>query len=140
MRVLLDTNILVSYLLRPAGTIQLVVDAGLAGAYQLLIPEALLDELAVTILAKEQLRSRIPEDTLHAFIAELKRVGIEIHLQTFEIPTITRDPKDDYLIAYAVQGEADILISGDQDLLILGQAGKLSFLSPADFIKFLEEN
>ena len=35
------------------------------------------------------------------------------------IPAVTRDPEDDYLIAYALVGRADYLVSGDKDLLVM---------------------
>ena len=138
MRVLLDTNIFVSYLLLPRDPIRLVVDAALAGAYELLMPDALLDELIATISSKDTLRNRIPSELLVEFVDDLKDVATVIPLITEKIQPITRDPKDDYLIAYAVAGDADILVSGDNDLLILGKAGRLNFLSPADFARLLE--
>jgi putative PIN family toxin of toxin-antitoxin system len=138
MRVLLDTNILVSYLLLPRGPIQTVVDAAISGAYELLMPEELLDELTQTIAARDSLRNRIPSDLLIEFINELKIISTEIPIIDVEIQPITRDPKDDFLLAYALAGEADILVSGDDDLLVLGRVDNLSFLSPADFARLLE--
>jgi putative PIN family toxin of toxin-antitoxin system len=138
MRVLLDTNILVSYLLLPRGPIQTVVDAAISGAYELLMPEELLDELTQTIAARDSLRNRIPSDLLIEFINELKIISTEIPIIDVEIQPITKDPKDDFLLAYALAGEADILVSGDDDLLVLGRVDNLSFLSPADFARLLE--
>jgi putative PIN family toxin of toxin-antitoxin system len=140
MRVLLDTNILVSYLLMPRDPIRLIVDAGIVGAYELLIPEELLDELAATISAKESLKTRIPGELLAGFIEELKQAAMVIPWMAEPIEPVTRDPKDDFLIACAVAGQADIIVSGDHDLLILGSAGELHFLSPADFARLLLQN
>lgn len=54
-----------------------------------------------------------------------------------QIPRITRDLKDDYLLAYAVVGEADYLVTGDKDLLVLEKIGEVAIVSPADFAKLL---
>ncbi|HUF37725.1 MAG TPA: putative toxin-antitoxin system toxin component, PIN family [Anaerolineales bacterium] len=137
MRVLLDTNIFVSYLLLPRDPIRLVVDAALAGAYELLMPDALLEELIATISSKETLRNRFPPELLVEVVDDLKDVATVIPLITEKIQPITRDLKDDYLIAYAVAGDADILVSGDNDLLILGTVGHLNFLSSSDFAQLL---
>ncbi len=55
------------------------------------------------------------------------------------IPAVTRDPKDDYLLAYALVGQADYLVTGDGDLLVFGTVGKLSIVSPQSFEQFLKK-
>jgi predicted nucleic acid-binding protein len=50
---------------------------------------------------------------------------------------LTRDPKDDYLLTYALAGQADYLVTGDADLLVLGQVGTVRIVSPADFAALL---
>ncbi len=54
------------------------------------------------------------------------------------IPKVTRDWKDDYLLAYALVGQADYLVTGDNDLLVLQQVGNLSIVSPQEFLKTLQ--
>ena len=54
------------------------------------------------------------------------------------IPTITRDVKDDYLLAYALVGRADYLVTGDKDLLILrGLITGLEIVTPLQFSEIL---
>lgn len=48
---------------------------------------------------------------------------------------ICRDPKDDYLLALAKAAKADLLITGDEDLLVLKKYGKARILKPAAFKK-----
>jgi len=45
--------------------------------------------------------------------------------------------KDDYLLAYAIVGQADFLISGDQDLLVLEKVKNCQVLTPRDFSELL---
>ena len=54
------------------------------------------------------------------------------------IPRICRDPDDDRLIACAVVGEADVIVSGDDDLLALKQVGSIPILTAAQFLEMLE--
>ncbi len=52
-----------------------------------------------------------------------------------EIASFSRDPKDDYLVAYGIVNEAEYLITGDQDLLVLDRVGELQELTPAAFLE-----
>jgi uncharacterized protein len=45
-----------------------------------------------------------------------------------------RDPKDAIIIAAAIAGAAEFIISGDQDLLVLGDVFGIKIRSPRDFI------
>jgi putative PIN family toxin of toxin-antitoxin system len=53
----------------------------------------------------------------------------------FQVRPICRDPKDDYLLALAKAAKADLLITGDDDLLVLKKHGKTRILKPAAFKK-----
>lgn len=141
MRVLIDTNVLISYLLSPRrpGAIRTIVRGFLEEQFTLLLPEDLLQETLKTVRDKPRLAKRISPPELTEFISILEEFGEEIARIEEPIPTITRDPKDDYLLAYALVGKADYLVSGDKDLLVLqGQFSDLSILTPAQFAEMLE--
>jgi len=54
------------------------------------------------------------------------------------IPAVTRDPKDDYLLAHALVGGADCLVTGDEDLLTLQQqVHELEILTHRQFCELL---
>ncbi|MEJ2750687.1 MAG: putative toxin-antitoxin system toxin component, PIN family, partial [Anaerolineae bacterium] len=119
MRVLIDTNVFISYLLNPhrMGTIQAIFTAWSAGKFTLLVPEALLDEILVTVSNKPHLAQRISPDLLKEFLSTVQELGETVPRIESPIPAVTRDPKDDYLLAYALVGKADYLVTGDEDLL-----------------------
>lgn len=140
MRVLLDTNILISYLLPPprqAGNIYRIVEGVLSGVYTLLVPEELLQEIHRNITTKPYLRSRIDAEEAGAFVAALHALAEILPALQEEIPSVTHDPNDDYLLAHALLAGADYLVSGDNDLLSLGPIERLTILSPADFAQVL---
>jgi putative PIN family toxin of toxin-antitoxin system len=140
MRVLLDANIFISYLLnlnRP-GALRNIVHAVVRGDYTLLLPEALLDEFVSKIPEKPFLNRRITPEELSAFVTALSQVGEVIEEIREEIPAVTRDPKDDYLLAYAVVGEADYLVTGDQDLLVIQRVGDVKIITPVHFASLIE--
>ena len=54
-----------------------------------------------------------------------------------QIPSYTRDPKDDKFIACAIAGNISYLITLDKDLLILGKLTGIQMITPHDFIRGL---
>ena len=139
MRVIIDAKVIISYLLDPQrqSAIGTIFEGLFAGSFTLLLPEALLDEIVVTVRQKPRLRKRISLNSLNNAMAALQLVAEEIPRIESEIPRVTRDPKDDYLLAYAVVGEADFLVSGDKDLLVLEELDSLRIISPATFAQQL---
>ena len=136
MRVLIDTNVFISYLLNPqrAGAINRIFSALVAGSFTLLVPEALLVEIERTVQGKPRLASRIRPEELAEFLQLLRALSEEIPHIDGPIPAVTRDPKDDYLLAYALVGKVDYLVTGDQDLLVLSNLiDEIEILSPAQF-------
>jgi len=140
MRVLIDTNIFISYLLSPAHTapVQTLLRAALEQRYTLLISSALLDEIYATVTSKPHLSSRIPPAQLREFLDLLTAIGEELPRAQQPIPRISRDEKDDFLIAYAILGEADCLVTGDKDVLVLSDIiEKFAIVTPRQFIEML---
>ncbi len=135
MRVLVDTNLFIAYLLKPRddSLVALLLEAVVDGRVTLLMPAALLQEIEETIKRKPYLLAIIDAERLHRFLTLLQSLCEEIPLITEAIPPITRDVKDDYLIAYAVVGQADYLVSGDKDLLELPTAVPLTILNSRQF-------
>ena len=54
------------------------------------------------------------------------------------LPGVTRDPKDDPVVACAVEGGAGFIVSGDQDLLVLRTYKRVRMVTPRDFLALLE--
>ena len=141
MRALLDTNIYISYLLPSTwgGPIQSIVEAAVEGAFTLLIPTHLVREFSVRVATKKYLAQRILPQDAEQLMGILARVAEIIPEITDAIPAATRDPKDDYLLAYALVSRADYLVTGDEDLLVLGEVGCVRIVRPADFLQALRE-
>lgn len=137
MKVILDTNIWISYLLAPhePRTITLVVEHCLAEEIELFIPQELIQEMMEKVSTSAYLQTHIlPED-----LDTLKMIwatGVTIpDLIESEIPAYGRDPKDDYLVAYGLVHDIDCLVTGDPDLLILEQVSKLRIVKPGTFLE-----
>lgn len=137
MKVLVDTNVLLSYLLAPNSDSApaAVVDRLLAGLDDLILPEQVIDELTRTVLDKPFFAERITQRQVLALVDVLRTISIPSPRPPALDQQWTRDPKDDFLIIAALLAEADYLISGDRDLLALGDTvAPLKIRSPRDFI------
>lgn len=139
MKVIIDTNVFLSYILAPVAqrAVTVVVTTCLTvDEIELLIPPEQLTEFATKVTTKHYFRTRIPHSAIDRFVAQLKGLG-EMLPPLEEITSYTRDPKDDYLVAYGVINEVDYLITGDQDLLILNRVGSVQIVSPSTFVTLL---
>src|SRR5690349_2665120 len=137
LRVLLDTNVYISYLLNREGTgaVARIVQAARVGTFTLLVPEALVQELTTVVAQKPYLVARIaPEDT-NELIFMIRTLAEVIGLAPQTAPLTSRDPDDDYLLTAAVIGQADYLVTGDDDLLTLAGLVPVAIVSPAAFVQ-----
>ena len=134
MRVLLDTNVLISHLLSPQrkSPVNHILEATFLGEIDLLFPKDVFDELRNKIPQKPYLAERISPQQVEELVTLLAEISEGIPTITMEIPAVTRDPKDDYLIAYALVGRADYLVTGDVDLLILEEVEDVEILTPCE--------
>lgn len=110
-----------------------------------------LEELAAQVQARNQdltaeaadeLADRFSREVIEelaAFVEIMRQVGEVVAEIEDEIPAVSRDPKDDYLLAYAVVGETDYLVTGDKDLLVLDSLGSLRINNPTDFAALMEK-
>jgi len=101
---------------------------------------ALLTELA-EVLVRPWATSRLaligltPREVLARYIS-----GIEVVTPTFVPAVIITDPDDDQVIAAAIAGRADLVVSGDRDLLDLGSYEDIRILNPADALLHLRQS
>jgi uncharacterized protein len=139
MRVCVDTNVFISYLLKPhiEGPPLWIMQAALADQFTLILSETTIDELRAKVEGKPYLALRIPTEAVTRFVALLRAHATVISEKIDSVPTVVRDPKDDYLIAHSVIHHVDYLVSGDKDLLVLGSVLDVRIVSPADFVLLL---
>lgn len=133
-RLVLDTNTLISRMLLPRGVAGRAVDRALAEGV-LLVSEETLTELADVLSRPKFDRYVSLEDRMHFFrlFGGIARV-VPIRHRLI----VCRDPKDDMLLHVALNGEADTLVTGDRDLLVLHEDFKdshgLAIVTPSEFL------
>jgi uncharacterized protein len=132
IRAVLDTNTIVSGL-GWGGPPGAVFDAGLVRQFEIVTSPALLDELR-RVLSYPKLQAVIGDtDELIKFFALAAIV-----VTPAETVTISRDPDDDRLIEAALAADADVIVTGDQDLLTLGHVDQVRVLTPRAFLEALQ--
>lgn len=137
VRAVLDTNVLVSGLVAEQGPPRQILDAWLEGLYTLVTSLYLVEEL-VHVLSYPHIaeRLRLDEAELAAILAALLSRA-EVTPGRLRLPGVTRDPKDDAVVACAKEGEAAYIVSGDQDLLVLGAYENIQVITPRQFMEIL---
>jgi putative PIN family toxin of toxin-antitoxin system len=139
MRVVIDPNLLVSYLLTHRGPIAKIMDVHLAGKdFTFLVCPQLLEELD-RVVQFPKFQRYFDAKTGLRFVALVAALGEPVDLPD-ELPRIVRDSKDDYLVACALAGEADFLVSGDKDVLNLKKVGNAYMLTAKQFLELLEKD
>ncbi len=135
LRAVLDTNLLVSYLLTQGETLSRIVAHWEQGRFVYLISPALLAELK-EVVNRPRLRRVMradPQALIDVIEQDAEPVPGELVLSG-----ICRDPKDDIFIACALEGKADYLVSGDADLLDMGSYQSVQMIAPQAFLQKLE--
>ncbi len=126
MRIVLDTNVLVSALHFGGRPRRLLGDV-LRGDHTLIIGPAILGELEAVLVET----CGWATDRAAAVRAELEAIADVV--TPVEVPRVCRDPDDDQILAIAITGSADAIVTGDADLLVLGAHGSVTVTSVADF-------
>lgn len=137
-RVVVDTNLFVSGLIVKRGIPHQLLSHWRRGSFTLLISEEQREEIAA-VLDRPAIAERYgitPEERaelLHLIDTRAIKVTGSRHL-----PLSVRDPKDEMILASALGGEADYLVTGDEDLLVLSDSsdiGSLRILRVREFVQ-----
>lgn len=130
-RIIVDTNVLISRLLVadsvPAHAVRLARRKG-----QLLVSDATVYELA-EVLNRRKLDRYVPLKDRQRFLRELSRIAEFVPI--IQIVRECQDPKDDKFLEVALNGRADVIITGDGDLLKMNPWRGIAILPPKRFLK-----
>ena len=130
LRLVIDTNILISGLMSVNSLPQQVFDYATSQAI-LLISDEVQSEIE-NVISRPKLQKYITLERRTKFLSELskqvERVTINQQIRA------CRDPKDDKFLELAVCGEANYIITGDADLLDLHPFQNISIIKAANFL------
>lgn len=137
-RAVLDTNVIVSGTISQTGPPRRILTGWRRREFDLAISPTIMDEVARTLLLPRIARRyHVPAQD----VVELGRVLTAraiVLTDISPIPLTARDPTDDHVLALALAGHADHIVSGDQDLLILETFQGIPIITAAAFAALLE--
>jgi len=138
-RVVIDTNIFVSALLSKKGAPAKVMDAWCERKFLVITCEAailetqrVLNELSATG------KYAITNDQIESILHLLRTDAIQVPGKTNVSGIIPQDPDDEKFLAIAIEGEAEIIISGDSHLLNLGKYQNIAIQTARQFLDSLK--
>ncbi|MEW6686525.1 MAG: putative toxin-antitoxin system toxin component, PIN family [Candidatus Edwardsbacteria bacterium] len=132
MKIFLDTNVLLAAFIA-RGICNELFEHCLV-EHTIYISQWILDEFYENLVKKFGF-SKTKADRVVNFICENTVMVTYTPLSS----PVCRDPDDDHILASAVSGNVDCLISGDEDLLVLKDFQGIPILKPSDFWKFEKE-
>jgi putative PIN family toxin of toxin-antitoxin system len=136
MRVVLDTNILLSALINPHGPPAQLIVSWREGRFELVTSIDQLIELG-DVARRPVLRARILPATVGRFINDLRKLAEVLK----RLPRVDRsvDPADNFLLAMADAGKVDFLVSGDRrGVLALKAHGAAQIVRVRDLLDLLQ--
>ncbi len=132
VKLVIDTNVLISILIgKSLGRLRPMLRSG---QVQLVLSPMLLDEFKL-VVSRPHLRAYFDPDAVARFVRLIERTGVMVKDTSIKT-AISRDPKDDYLLVLASSGAADMLVTGDKDLLSIGVFKGVRIIAPS---KLMEE-
>jgi uncharacterized protein len=133
IRAVLDTNIIVSALLW-GGVPLKVFEAARDEHFVTILTEALLSE-TISVLSRDKFAEQLAARNIGlSHLRDLYRSASDI-VDPADIPQgVVRDPKDGIVLACAVGGKADFVVSGDKDLLTLASYEDIPIITATQFL------
>jgi len=132
MRVVVDTNIIVSGYL--GGALEEIIVAWKSGKFTLVVSKVIADEY-LKVLRRPKFK--IERAEVDDFAALLLKIA-DFAIPTESINAIPADPTDNKFLEAAVEGKANLIVSGDGHLLELETFRNIPIITAREFITRLE--
>jgi putative PIN family toxin of toxin-antitoxin system len=133
MKVVIDTNIWISYLL--GGLLQRIDEKILSKEIKAVVSDETLKELS-EVLSRPRFKNIFTAERIKELFSLLDSYAIVV--SPSQKVSACRDEKDNFLLEVALEGKADYLIRGDEDLLVLNVFHNTKIVRPKDFEEMLK--
>jgi putative PIN family toxin of toxin-antitoxin system len=133
MRVVIDTNIWISYLL--GGLLQRLDEKIFSKEIKIVVSDEMLKELS-EVLSRPRFKNIFTPERIKELFSLLDSYAVVV--SPSQKVSVCRDEKDNFLLEAAVEGKADYLITGDEDLLTLNPFHNTRIVRPKDFDEILK--
>ena len=138
IRAVLDVNVIISAVLSAQGAPRRLLEAWQAGAFVVVVSQGIISEVTVKLLSPRIGGAYgVTSDDILYVSALLQSQGELVQVPQVDVPMVTGDLEDDYVLAAAADARADALITGDKRLLSLTEHEGVRIISPAQFVEEL---
>lgn len=134
MRVVLDTNVLISGLLIPGGPPGKIVDLWTENKITVIVSQALIEEFFDVLLRPKFKRAGTVIERQDLLICLLEMENSVFVFPKVNMHVVKEDPEDNHVLECALEGKVQYIISGDTHLLALSEFQGISIVAPAEFI------
>ena len=132
MRAFIDSNIFIASAISDSEIRRLL--NRILRTHKVVISEEVIAEVSRKLTGKfKQDKSKVQK-----WEAYVRGMAVVLPRQA-QAPKISRDPKDDWVLTAAVEGDCDCILSGDEDLVVLRRHRGIPILRPRDFLAFEDQ-
>ena len=135
MKIVIDSNVFVSSFYY-AGNPRKVFDRVTNGLDELFITDDILTEI-VSVMSRDKFASNI--DEIEAYIKIIESYSIKLSAKNV-LQNVSRDKDDNKILQCAMDGNADFIITGDKDLLVLQEFKEIKIVKPSDYLEIIKRN
>ncbi len=137
LRAVLDSSVLVSGFLTDGGATAALLSRYRQGAFVCCCSPWIVAETERALLRPRNMRRYRyrPQDVQH-FLDGLAG-SAQFFPDASQVPKVTRDPSDDRVVACALAAQADYLVTGDDDMLVIGEYKGIRIVTPRRFLDLL---
>ena len=134
MKVVLDTNVLISALIKAGKPQQLFFR--LAEEKMLILSRQILEEF-LEVAEDPRVKKYVKEQETAAFLNSLRDATKIVEVKS-KFRAVKEDPDDDVFVNTAYDGKADYIVSGDKHLLSLGEFRKTKIVTVDEMLRILK--
>lgn len=135
MRIVLDANIFVSATISPSGLCSRIIQqiTEQPGLFELVLSPLISEEILKSLTRPNiLLHSKKSAIEMKAWVESLDALAVQI-VDRQLISHICRDPDDEKYLSLAINSSAELIISGDKDLLVLKEIRGIPIMTPRNF-------
>ena len=134
-KLVLDSNVFISALVF-GGKPREILDLAIKGLIEVAISDDILEEIKAVLEGK---KFQYPAKVVRALISEIEDLSDLVEPEA-KIDAVPEDPEDYRVLECAVESAANVIVSGDSHLLALHRFGKMSIMSPDEFLRGHRKN
>lgn len=136
MKIVLDTNVLISALIKEGKPRDLLFE--ILRNHELVVSREILEE--VTVIANEpKIQKYVEQESIADFLRDLASSGSFVRIRS-RFKAVKEDADDDVVLRTAIDGKASFIVSGDSHLLGMGKFRKVRIITVAEMLRALEGN